>query len=399
MSYFDSLQLLPEDPIFSIPRLFAADPRPNKVNLGVGNYRDAEGASYVLDCVRDAEAALLLKKSNKDYLPIDGDQKLLNLTKPLIFGQKYLDSLDGGLFITQTLGGTGALFQGGQFLCQTISKDIYIPDVTWPNHKQVFNNCGFDVHQYRYYDHRSHKIDFNRLCDDLSEMPQYSTILLHACCQNPTGLDPTNDQWMELSTLIKKQKIIPFFDFAYQGFKTSPEDDAFPIRYFLSQGHELLVANSFAKNFGLYGERVGTLSVLTKNKNSAPKAASLIKQRIRSNYSNPPRHGAELIAEILASYELTKTWVTELANMRDRLKEMRHTLQAGLQAKGDGMDWTFLKNQFGFFSFCGLNHGQVHRLIKDYAIYVPANGRINVAGLNAHNMDYVVDAILEVIHT
>lgn len=397
MSFFNSLQLLPEDPILSIPKFFAADPRPIKVNLGIGTYRDTEGSAYVLDCVRDAEDALILKKANKDYLPIDGDQRLLKCTQELIFGP-HLDSFEGGFFITQAVGGTSALFQGGQFLCQTVNKNIYLPDITWPNHKLVFNNCGYDINQYRYYDDKSHRIDFERMCSDIREMPNGSTILLHACCHNPTGIDPTNDQWMELSTIIKNQKIIPFFDFAYQGFKKSLDDDAFPIRYFMSQGHEMLVANSFAKNFGLYSERVGTLSVVTHNKTSAQKASSIIKQRIRSNYSNPPRHGAEIITEILCSEELKKVWITELANMRDRLKEMRHTLISGLQAKGNHTDWSYLNHQNGFFSFCGLNEGQVHSLIKDYAIYMPANGRINVAGLNGHNMDYVIEAILEVTH-
>lgn len=398
MSFFDSQELLPDDPILSIPRFFSADPRPHKVNLGIGSYKGAEGCPYILDCVRDAEAALIQKNLSKEYLPIEGDQQLLKLTEALIFGKPILESFSGGIFLTQTIGGTGALHLGGQFLVQKVSQEIYLPNTTWPNHKPVFSNSGLKIKQYCYYDERLHQVDFDRMCHEISEMPAQSIILLHTCCHNPTGIDPTNDQWMELSTVIKKQRMIPFFDFAYQGFKKSIDDDAFPVRYFVSQGHELLVANSFAKNFGLYGERVGTLSVVTQSKDSAQKVGSQLKQLIRANYSTPPRHGAEIIAHILASEEQKKIWIKELTNMRDRLKEMRHTLAAGLQSKGSDRDWTFLNHQNGFFSFCGLNESQAYRLIKDYAIYMPTNGRINVSGLNGHNMDYVIDAILDVTH-
>ena len=212
-------------------------------------------------------------------------------------------------------------------------------------------------------------------------------------------MDLSPDQWKELSLLIKKQKIIPFFDFAYQGFKASLDDDAFALRHFASQGHEMLVASSFAKNFGLYGERAGTLSLLTQHPESSRKASSQLRQMIRSNYSNPPRHGAAIIAEILNSDPLKKEWITELGNMRERLAEMRRSLISGLQAKGSSKDWSFLNKQSGFFSFIGLTEGQVHQLIKDYAVYMPSNGRINVAGLNGQNIDYVIEAILDVSQT
>lgn len=399
MAFFDSLPLLPDDPILSIPKIFGADPRPGKVNLGIGTYKDAEGASYTLDCVRDAESALATKKLSKEYLPIEGHSELLQLTKNLIFGKNILEKFSENISIVQTIGGTGALSLGGEFLSKKINPVIYIPNSTWPNHKLVFNASGMEINHYRYFDDRSHQMDFDRMYQDISEMPAKSIILLHACCHNPTGIDPTNDQWMELSSLIKKQQLIPFFDFAYQGFKASIDDDAFAVRYFTSQGHELLVANSFAKNFGLYGERVGTLSFVTHSKESAQKILSQLKQLIRSNYSTPPRHGAEIISHILSNENLKKNWIAELGNMRDRLKEMRHTLIAGLQAKGSHHDWSFLSKQSGFFSFCSLNESQVHRLIKDYGIYMPANGRINVGGLNSHNMNYVIDALLDVTHS
>lgn len=396
MSFFDPLELLPVDPILGIPALFAADPRPHKVNLGIGTYKDAEGSPYVLDCVRDAEAALSLKNLNKEYLPIDGEPKLVKLTEELIFGKPLLNSFSEQIFLTQTIGGTGALSMGGHLLSQRHSETIYLPNSTWPNHKLIFSNSLLKINRYHYYNEKTHLVDFDRICQEITEMPPESTIVLHVCCHNPTGMDPTNDQWMELSALLKKQKIIPFFDFAYQGFKKSVDDDAFPLRYFVSQGHEMLVAQSFAKNFGLYGERVGTLSVVTHSHNSRQKAASQLKQLMRSHYSTPPRHGAEIIAYILSSEEAKQGWLIELGNMRERLKEMRHTLATGLQAKGAHGDWSFLNRQSGFFSFCGLNESHVHRLIKGYAIYLPVDGRINVGGLNGHNMEYVIDAILDV---
>lgn len=398
MSLFNSLQIQPDDPILGIPKRFAADSRSQKVNLGIGTYLGSEGHPYILDCVRDAEAAIAKKNSNKEYLPISGDEQLLKLTGDLIYGQNF-STVAERIFFTQTIGGTGALFLGGQFLAKHISPHIFLPNSTWPNHKTVFNNAGLNIDQYFYYDDRSHQIDFDRMVSDIEKMPAKSIILLQSCCHNPTGMDLNNDQWMELSSILKKHHIIPFFDFAYQGFKKSPDDDAFPIRYFLSQGHEFLTANSFAKNFGLYGERVGTLSIVTEDETNAKKAGSHLKQLIRGNYSTPPRHGAEIITEILSSEKPKKMWSIELSNMRDRLKEMRHTLATGLQAKATHFDWTFLNNQIGFFSFCGLNEAQVHRLIKDYAIYMPPNGRINVAGLNGRNMDYVIDALIEVTHT
>lgn len=397
MSFFDSIELYPEDPILSIPKHFAEDPRPHKVNLGLGSYRDTEGKPYILDCVRDAEAVLNQKETTKEYLPIEGNQQLLDLTQKLIYGNSINDA-SANVFFAQTIGGTGALSISGQLIAKNINDTLYLPNATWPNHKSVFSKCGFKIKHYEYYDERSHQMDFQKLCDAISKMPENSTIVLHACCHNPTGIDPTNDQWKELSALIKKQKVLPFFDLAYQGFKKSLDDDAFPIRYFVSQGHELFVASSFAKNLGLYGERVGTLSVVTQNKEKAKIIGSQIKQLIRGNYSSPPRRGAEIIVEILST-DGSKTWTKELANMRERLSEMRHTLISGLQAKGSHRDWSYLTPQSGFFSFIGLTQGQVHRLIKDYAIYLPSDGRINVAGLNGHNMDYVIDAIVEVTQT
>lgn len=397
MSFCDSLSLLPEDPILGIPKLFAADTRPHKVNLGVGSYKDSEGVSYVLDCVRDAESALLAKKMSKEYLPIEGNEQLAKQTELLIFGKQEVESLGKRLFTAQTVGGTGALYIGGKLLLQQHAH-IYLPNVTWPNHHPLFSRLGMEVHAYPYYDIRSHQLIFDAMCSEIAQAPAGHAILLHSSCHNPTGLDPTPEQWKELSSIMKERHLIPFFDFAYQGFRGTIDEDAFPIRHFAAQGHEMLVAYSFAKNLGLYGERVGTLSIITQDQNSTQKAASHIKKIIRSHYSSPPRHGSDIVGHILSNEAMKATWIHELGNMRDRLQEMRHTLIAGLQAKDSHHDWSFLQGQRGFFSFCGLNESQVQRMIKDYAIYMPADGRINVGGLNGHNMDSVIDAIISVMH-
>lgn len=398
MSFFESLVLFPEDPILHLPIAFAADPRPNKVNLGIGAYKDSQGLPLVLTSVRDAETNLLKKRYNKEYGPIEGDFQLIQETIDLVFGKGFRESFSGGIFGLQSIGGTGALRIGADFLVQEISKTIFLPSPSWPNHEPIFMRTGLNVQNYRYYDEKGPSLDFSGMCDDFQKMPEKSTVMLQVSCHNPTGIDPTIEQWKELSEIIKQRKLIPFFDFAYQGFGGSVEADAFPVRHFASEGHEMLVASSFSKNFGLYSERVGCLSLLSLKKESARNAGSQMKQLVRTSYSNPPRHGAQVIVEILQSEKLKKDWLDELDAMRLRLHEMRHTLLANLQSKGGSLrNWNSMKNQKGFFSLIGLNLEQVKRLKKDYGIYMPSNGRINMAGINSKNIDYVVDSMISVI--
>lgn len=397
MSFFDTTTLLPEDPILSLPIAFNADPRPSKVNLGIGSYKDANGQSLVLSCVKKAEAILVQQEPNKEYLPIEGSPSYIKAASTLIFSEPILNKYQGGFFGAQALGGTGALRLGGEFLSQETSKSIFVPTPSWPNHKVIFTRAGMKVHHYRYYDEHRREIDFEGLCEDIKNMPPGSTILLHVCCHNPTGFDLSKEQWHIVSALLKKQKVIPFFDLAYQGFKESIDEDAYPVRLFASDEHELLVANSFSKNFGLYGERVGTLCLLTLHQEATKKVGSQIKQLIRGNFSNPPRHGAKIVTEILESPYLKSEWLKELSNMNDRIKAMRNALFVGLQAKSTDRDWNFIRLQKGFFSFCGLNSEQVHMMTQKFAIYLPRDGRINVAGLNENNIEYVIDAIAQVL--
>lgn len=393
MPFFDRVPLLPQDPIFKLPIAFAADPRSHKVNLGVGVYKDALGNSLLLTSVRDAEKILLQKEKNKDYLPIDGLPAFNQGISSLVFGKE----LPPALFTVQCPGGTSALRTGADFLVREISRVIYIPEKTWPNHQLVFTRSGMDVRTYRYYDEEKKELNFEGLVKDINQMPAGSAILLHASCHNPTGLDPTQEQWQELSSLIRKARLIPFFDCAYQGFAKDLDADVESIRRFVADGHEMLVAYSCSKNFGLYCERVGALSIVASNQENLEKVNSQIKKIIRSNYSNPPRHGASIVAEILQSESLKKDWVEELSNMRTRLQQMRETLVAILQ-KDEHVeyDWSFIQKENGFFSYLGLNPEQVETLTNKHAIHLPSDGRINIAGLNSNNIEYVAKALIEV---
>lgn len=396
MPFFDSITLLPEDSILGIQIAYGADPRVNKVNLGIGSYKDSEGKPLVFNAVRKAEQILLSQNLNKEYSPIQGDPEFLYEAAKLIFGENCASLTNGKIFCAQAIGGTGALRLGGEFLAQT-SKTLYISDHNWPNHQTIFSRGGMKCLFYPYYDAKIHKINFDGMCQAITKMVPGSVILLHACCHNPTGLDPSFEQWKQLSQLLQKHEVIPFFDFAYQGLAENLEGDARPVRYFLEQGHEMIISSSYSKNFGLYGERLGMISIVTPHKEIAQRVGSHVKQIIRGNYSTPPIHPQRIVKTILQSPELKAEWIEELNNMRGRINAMREALVAGLFAKGSDKDWSFLSPQRGIFSYCGLTPDQVQKLIKDYGIYMPLNGRINVAGLNWHNLDYVIEAIIAVI--
>lgn len=397
MSFFEPIELMPDDPILSLPIVFGADPRTTKVNLGIGAYKDSEGKSLILTSVRKAEAILLKRNLNKDYLPIEGDRDFITESLKLVFGAASPLITSGTVFGAQTIGGTGALRIGGEFLAQQISKTIYLSNPTWPNHKAIFNRAGLKIESYPYYDHLHHRLDFPAMYQALNALPSGSIVLLQASCHNPTGMDLAMEQWQEISKLVKKQKIIPFFDFAYQGFAQSIDEDAKGVRYFAEEGHEMLVATSYAKNFGIYGERAGFLAVVSKNKEAANKVGSQIKQIIRGSYSTPPLHSARIVTTILKDPELKKEWLDELDNMRGRVNEMRKALIGELLLRFKDKDFSFLNQQRGLFSFCGLDNGQVHKLREEKGIYMPSNGRMNVAGLNWHNLEYVVNAIVSVL--
>lgn len=395
-SHFSSLKKLPEDPILGLSLAFAADPRPHKVNLGVGAYRDAEGKPVVLSCVRKAEEILLKNHLNKEYLPIQGDAHYLKASTALILGGPLAQRLGNQIFSIQALGGTGALRLGGELLSQEKKRTIYLPDPTWLNHSRVFHFAGMDVNAYPYYQAENRSLDFAGMCAAISQMTTGSVILLHGACHNPTGIDPSKEQWKELSFLIKKQQLIPFFDIAYAGLGQSIDEDLFAVRYFVEQGHELLIATSYSKIFGLYGERVGMLTAISPHSETAQAVGSHLKVLARGNYSNPPLHGAQIAAMILQSEHLKSEWLQELAAIRQRIQQMRQQLTSRLNTE-DLLLGNALSRQLGMFAYTDMDQSQLQRLCHEYAIYMADSGRINLAGLNAHNFDYVTQSLLALL--
>lgn len=385
MKYFKDLQREPADPILGLIQNFAADPRSLKVNLGAGVYKTKDLKPYILKTVKKAEALLLVNESSKDYLPIDGSPDFVRLTKELVFGE---DAPFERIYGAQVTGGTGALRIGGDFLKQAGLKTIYISEPTWDNHQRIFSHVGFTVLRYPYFNKQTNQFDCAQMIDAIDKMDKGSILLLQACCHNPTGCDPTLPEWENLFKKMKEREIFPFFDFAYQGFGEGLDRDAQALRVFIQSGLECIVATSYAKNFGLYAERCGALFVACRNQEETARVGSKIRVIIRGLYSNPPCHGARVVTEILGDPQLRDEWEKELLGMRTRISEMRSALARGLKKE-------FLANQKGMFSYTGLSPLEVEQLTSVYGIYMPHDGRINVAGLNADNLSYVIDAISE----
>lgn len=393
MSFFDDVPFLPTDAILGLPVLFAADPRKEKVNLGIGAYKTAEGDSLVLTSVKTAEREIFQKNLNKDYLPIEGETTFLNLSLQLLFSTDLPKLNRQNLFTSQTIGGSGALRISAEFLARNISKTMFVSNPTWPNHHQIFERAGLDIKTYPYISKTQNQFDFDGMMQAIQNMPPRSILLLHGCCHNPTGLDPSMDQWKALSASIKSRQLIPLFDMAYHGFGQNLEKDSQPVRLFALEGHEMLVCYSFSKNFGLYGERIGFLTVVSSSTEASERVGSQIKAIIRGNYSTPCLHGSRIVKNILSSPDLILDWQQELQNMCERIQEMRETLVATLLVKEAPRDFSFILHQKGIFSLLGLNSEQVQQLRTEKGIYMPSNGRINIAGLNTENIEYVAEAI------
>jgi aspartate/tyrosine/aromatic aminotransferase len=391
MDFFNQVVEFPLDPILGLNISYAADQRKNKVDLGAGVYKTSDHQSFILNSVKKAETILLETEKSKDYLPIDGLPDFLSCTKALVFGSDF-----PFLYGAQTAGATAALSVGGRFLKQIGLSSLYLSAPTWANHKRVFQDAGLDIHTYSYFDWKTKGLAFDPMIEEIKKMPERSIILLQVCCHNPTGIDPTLEQWEILFDLFQKRGLFPFFDLSYQGFGKSVEEDAAPLALFLKRGLPCAVAVSNAKNFGIYGERCGALFIACSSAQEQRAVGSQIKMIIRSLYSNPPCHGARIVSTILQREELSKQWRGELAAMSTRISETRKALALGLQAKTGSARFDYLLSQKGMFSYTGLSEPQVERLISDYAIYLPSDGRINVAGLNGENLDYVIDAIIAV---
>jgi aromatic-amino-acid transaminase len=398
LSPFAKVEAAPADPILGLTEQFNADPNPNKVNLGVGVYQDASGKLPLLECVRKAEERLIADPKPRPYLPIDGLPAYDAAVKDLVFGADSDAVRQQRVISVQALGGTGALRVGADFLRpHDPDAPVYISRPSWENHQQLFTRAGFDVREYRYYDPDRRGIDFEGMLADLAAAPAGSIVVLHACCHNPTGYDLTQGQWAQVRATVERGNLIPFLDMAYQGFSQGLEADAAVVRDFAASGSPMLCATSFSKSFALYGERVGALHVVCSDAAEAARVLSQLKTTVRANYSNPPTHGAAIVASVLQAPQLRATWEDELAGMRDRIKLMRQHLLAGLNAAGVSQDMSFITKQIGMFSYSGLTRDQMLRLRQDYSVYGTDAGRMCMAGLNDRNIDYVSASIAAVL--
>ena len=397
MSLFTDVTAAPADPILGLTEKFNADTDPRKVNLGVGVYQDETGKLPLLAAVRAAEERLAAEPKPRGYLPIDGMKLYDDDVKALVFGEGS-DAVTSGRTITiQALGGTGALKIGADFL-KFLNPDarVLISTPSWENHRALFTRAGIEVGEYRYYDPARRGIDVDGMLADLRAAASGTIVLLHACCHNPTGYDLTPAQWDEVIAVVKAGGLVPFLDMAYQGFAKSLEEDGAVVRKFVDAGLSFFCSTSFSKSFSLYGERVGALSIVCADADEAKRVLSQVKIVVRTNYSNPPTHGAALVETVLKDADLRALWVDELAAMRDRIKEMRQALVAGLEAEGV-TDFGFIAEQVGMFSYSGLTQDQMIKLREEHHVYGTDAGRICVAALNAGNVEYVSKAIAAVL--
>jgi aromatic-amino-acid transaminase len=397
-SLLATVELAPRDPIMGVTEAFNADPNPRKVNLGVGVYCDDTGKVPLLECVKHAEREMTDKASPRSYLPIDGIPTYDREVCALLFGADA-DVISAGRAVTvQALGGTGALKVGADFLRRFApGAQVWISDPSWENHRALFEGAGFTVNTYPYYDAPTRGLDFAGMRTALETLPAGSIVLLHACCHNPTGVDPTAAQWGEIISIVRARGLVPFVDLAYQGFGDGLDADGAIVRKFAATPGPLLVSSSFSKSFSLYGERIGALSVVADDKDEAGRVLSQLKRLIRANYSNPPTHGGQIVTTVLCSPELRALWEAELASMRDRIKLMRATLVESLHERVPGADFRFMLTQRGMFSYSGLTKAQVRVLAEEFSVYAIDTGRICVAALNSRNVGDVAAAIANAI--
>ena len=389
----------PPDAILGITETFKKDPHPQKMNLGAGAYRDDDGKPYVLSCIRKAEKNLTEKLLDKEYSTISGIPLFNKNSAKLAFGSDS-EIISNDLNVTvQGISGTGCLRIGAAFFEKFFpgAKAVYLPTPSWANHTPIFKHAGMKIGQYRYYDKSNCGFDSTGCLEDLRDLPDNSLILLHACAHNPTGVDPTHEEWQEISDVMRKKNHYPFFDMAYQGFASGDlTHDAYALRLFVKDGHRPALCQSYAKNMGLYGERIGAFSVVCSSKEEAAAVESQIKILIRPMYSNPPIHGARLVNEVLGNDELHKEWLVEVKTMADRIITMRSQLKTKLAEAGSIHDWSHITKQIGMFCYSGLTPEHVNRLGKEFSIYLTKDGRISVVGITSGNVDYLANAIHQV---
>ncbi|WPH04083.1 aminotransferase, class-I, pyridoxal-phosphate-binding [Acrodontium crateriforme] len=398
-SAWSNVQQGPPDAILGITEAFKKDANPKKINLGVGAYRDDKGKPYVLPSVKTAEKKVIEGNHDHEYAGITGVPDFTKAAAVLAYGAESAAVKEGRVAITQSISGTGALRIGGAFLQRFYpgAKTIYIPTPSWANHKAIFLDCGLEVKQYRYYNKDTIGLDFDGMVADIKNMPKGSIVMLHACAHNPTGVDPTEDQWRAISKAVKDGEHYPFFDMAYQGFASGDTNkDAFALRHFIEEGQNPCLAQSFAKNMGLYGERCGAFSIVCSSPEEKTRVDSQIKILVRPLYSNPPVHGARIAATILNDAELNKQWLGEVKGMADRIIEMRALLKQNLEKLGSKQKWNHITDQIGMFAYTGLTAEQMTKLAEEHSVYATKDGRISVAGITTENVGRLAEAIYKI---
>lgn len=397
---FAHVTMAPPDPILGTAVAFKKDTNEQKMNLGVGAYRTDEGKPYVFSAVQEAERRILADKSlNKEYLPIEGLDSYNRLARDLILGSDSPASAEGRVVTVQTISGTGSLRVGFSFIRTHLGpRKIYFSKPTWGNHLTIAEKAGLEVAEYPYWNAGKRWLDLDAMLRALSQAPAGSVILLHACAHNPTGVDPTLDEWEQIADVMAQKDLIPYFDSAYQGFASGDlERDAAAIKLFINRGFQLFISQSFAKNFGLYGERIGALHIVTSDKPTAEKVLSQVLLEVRPMYSNPPLHGALIVQKVLSDPTLTENWKTELREVSQRIISMRNALKNELERLQTPGDWSHITKQIGMFSYTGLTVPQCERLIATWHIYLLKNGRISMAGINTSNVQYLARSIKDAV--
>ncbi|QFI56079.1 amino acid aminotransferase [Aeromonas simiae] len=395
---FEHVDAYPGDPILTLVETFHKDVREQKVNLGIGLYYDEQGRIPLLPSVQQAETQRAAALAPRPYLPMEGAANYRTAVQHLLFGACHEAVNAGRIATIQTIGGSGALKIGADFLKRYFpGSEVWVSDPTWDNHKAMFEGAGIKVHDYPYYDAATGGVRFADMLACLNNMPARSIVLLHPCCHNPTGVDLSREQWDQVIAVVVEQGLIPFMDIAYQGFGDGLDDDAYAIRAMTDAGVSFFVSNSFSKNLSFYGERCGGLSVVCQTSDEAARVLGQLKATVRRNYSSPPTHGGQITAAVMTQPELHAMWVNEVTEMRTRIKAMREKLYSVLSAKVPGRDFSYFIQQRGMFSYTGLIPEQVDRLREEHAVYLVRSGRMCVAGLNSRNVEYVADAIAAVL--
>ncbi|CAI1677657.1 amino acid aminotransferase [Serratia fonticola] len=383
------------DPIMSLMEAYMQDPNPQKVNLGIGLYYDHQGNIPLMQAVHIAEQRLLEQQRPHTYPPIEGSALFARQIQTLLFGEPA-----DRIATVQSVGGSGALKLGADFIYHYLARrEIWVSDPTWANHWAIFEGAGLKVNTYPYFDDASGQLRLEAMLDMLSTLPEGAVVLLHPCCHNPTGTDLSPAQWQRVIDVVQQRRLLPFFDIAYQGFGDGLDEDCFALRAMLKTDVDFLVSNSFSKNVALYGQRLGGLSVRCATAEAAVNVKGALKTLIRRSYSCPPTHGSQIVETLLADPQLYQQWASELTTMRQRIKQMRVGLAAGLEQGGTTLDYTRIRDQKGMFSYTGLNERQLGQLRQQYSIYLVAPGRMCLPGLNQQNLDYVTAAILDVTRT